>query len=169
MFISPRLFSCIVTPPPRLYPLSLHDALPISATTLAAGIASGFLNGLAGMAGPPIAFYYLAGDETVTRVRANLTTYFVLDRKSTRLNSSHSQIPYAVFCLKKKTYDRHVDVYLTSPVFLHCDAAPPALPSFPTRRSSDLGDDSGGRYRQRLPQRPCGHGWAADRLLLPCR
>ncbi|MGD9881291.1 MAG: TSUP family transporter, partial [Reyranella sp.] len=31
----------------------------------------------AGMAGPPIAFYYLAGDETVTRVRANLTTYFV--------------------------------------------------------------------------------------------
>src|SRR2546430_11741048 len=28
----------------------------------------------------------------------------VLDRKSTRLNSSHSQISYAVFCLKKKTY-----------------------------------------------------------------
>jgi uncharacterized membrane protein YfcA len=45
--------------------------------TLAAGVSSGFLNGLAGMAGPPIAFYYLAGDETVTRVRANLTTYFI--------------------------------------------------------------------------------------------
>src|SRR5256886_8172916 len=29
-----------------------------------------------------------------------------LDRKSTRLNSSHSQISYAVFCLKKKTKDR---------------------------------------------------------------
>src|SRR2546427_1406871 len=28
-----------------------------------------------------------------------------LDRKSTRLNSSHSQISYAVFCLKKKKYD----------------------------------------------------------------
>src|SRR2546430_10279694 len=28
----------------------------------------------------------------------------VLDRKSTRLNSSHSQISYAVFCLKKKKY-----------------------------------------------------------------
>src|SRR2546430_5848919 len=28
------------------------------------------------------------------------------DRKSTRLNSSHSQISYAVFCLKKKTFDR---------------------------------------------------------------
>src|SRR2546427_6107347 len=27
---------------------------------------------------------------------------FHLDRKSTRLNSSHSQISYAVFCLKKK-------------------------------------------------------------------
>jgi hypothetical protein len=29
------------------------------------------------MAGPPIAFYYLAGNETATRVRANLTTYFI--------------------------------------------------------------------------------------------
>src|SRR2546430_7872021 len=31
-----------------------------------------------------------------------LRTFDVLDRKSTRLNSSHSQISYAVFCLKKK-------------------------------------------------------------------
>src|SRR5438477_126630 len=38
---------------------------------------AGMVRGLAGMAGPPIAFYYLAGNETVTRVRANLTTYFV--------------------------------------------------------------------------------------------
>src|SRR5688572_10184751 len=30
-------------------------------------------------------------------------TIFARDRKSTRLNSSHSQISYAVFCLKKKT------------------------------------------------------------------
>src|SRR3712207_8509081 len=34
-----------------------------------------------------------------------------LDRKSTRLNSSHANISYAVFCLKKKTniqnYDKH--------------------------------------------------------------
>src|SRR2546430_10390624 len=29
-----------------------------------------------------------------------------VDRKSTRLNSSHSQISYAVFCLKKKHYRR---------------------------------------------------------------
>src|SRR2546427_9369991 len=31
-----------------------------------------------------------------------------IDRKSTRLNSSHSQISYAVFCLKKKKKKRHV-------------------------------------------------------------
>src|SRR5688572_32159807 len=30
------------------------------------------------------------------------TILMILDRKSTRLNSSHSQISYAVFCLKKK-------------------------------------------------------------------
>src|SRR5688572_31856499 len=35
-------------------------------------------------------------------VRAVLAYRGVLDRKSTRLNSSHSQISYAVFCLKKK-------------------------------------------------------------------
>src|SRR3712207_7653636 len=29
------------------------------------------------------------------------------DRKSTRLNSSHANISYAVFCLKKKIHDRH--------------------------------------------------------------
>src|SRR2546421_6980526 len=36
----------------------------------------------------------------------------VQDRKSTRLNSSHDQISYAVFCLKKKKKKRYV---LTSP------------------------------------------------------
>src|SRR5256886_11980295 len=39
------------------------------------------------------------------------------DRKSTRLNSSHSQISYAVFCLKKKKqldfYQCHVVCYIT--------------------------------------------------------
>jgi uncharacterized protein len=50
---------------------------PKVATTLAAGASSGFLNGLSGMAGPPIAFYYLAGADAAAQVRANLTTYFV--------------------------------------------------------------------------------------------
>src|SRR5688572_32746396 len=38
------------------------------------------------------------------------------DRKSTRLNSSHSQISYAVFCLKKKTKKpakKHANLHLT--------------------------------------------------------
>src|SRR5256886_8504688 len=38
------------------------------------------------------------GDQSGDRQHLQL-----LDRKSTRLNSSHSQISYAVFCLKKKT------------------------------------------------------------------
>src|SRR2546430_12224588 len=37
------------------------------------------------------------------------------DRKSTRLNSSHSQISYAVFCLKKK--NNHTKYYLSGNVF----------------------------------------------------
>src|SRR5688572_32713506 len=38
----------------------------------------------------------------------------LVDRKSTRLNSSHSQISYAVFCLKKKRHDRMIghDIHL---------------------------------------------------------
>src|SRR3712207_8275327 len=34
------------------------------------------------------------------------------DRKSTRLNSSHANISYAVFCLKKKNLVTHTSVYL---------------------------------------------------------
>src|SRR2546430_5652392 len=47
-----------------------------------------------------------------------------LDRKSTRLNSSHSQISYAVFCLKKKNLDLPVKylinlLLITTKLFLH--------------------------------------------------
>src|SRR5688572_31481087 len=35
----------------------------------------------------------------------------VLDRKSTRLNSSHSQISYAVFCLKKKISEKKFELW----------------------------------------------------------
>src|SRR2546430_10568239 len=38
-----------------------------------------------------------------TEDRQNLSREVLQDRKSTRLNSSHSQISYAVFCLKKQT------------------------------------------------------------------
>src|SRR5689334_23804058 len=36
-----------------------------------------------------------------------------VDRKSTRLNSSHSSISYAVFCLKKKTFSSSQDVLMS--------------------------------------------------------
>src|SRR5256886_9535597 len=41
--------------------------------------------------------------QLMTRVRPG-------DRKSTRLNSSHSQISYAVFCLKKKKNEQQADI-----------------------------------------------------------
>src|SRR2546427_4906370 len=42
-----------------------------------------------------------------TSRRGNSRRIAPRDRKSTRLNSSHSQISYAVFCLKKKTENMH--------------------------------------------------------------
>src|SRR5690349_12538927 len=61
------------------------------------------------------------------------------DRKSTRLNSSHVEISYAVFCLKKKKKEklstsRSCRFLLSSS---RCGGLRD-LPSFPTRRSSDL-------------------------------
>src|SRR2546430_4332120 len=44
----------------------------------------------------------LAGDKGRRRALPNARIHMHQDRKSTRLNSSHSQISYAVFCLKKK-------------------------------------------------------------------
>src|SRR6267154_4961939 len=64
----------------EIYTLSLHDALPISLLLfLLVWSVAGLLLGLLARA---------AGAER--------------DRKSTRLNSSHPSISYAVFCLKKK-------------------------------------------------------------------
>src|SRR2546430_13469276 len=42
---------------------------------------------------------YVEGDTLIDMIKEDLVAE---DRKSTRLNSSHSQISYAVFCLKKK-------------------------------------------------------------------
>src|SRR5256886_4317148 len=44
------------------------------------------------------------GFELTAKIRADKKLSELPDRKSTRLNSSHSQISYAVFCLKKKKY-----------------------------------------------------------------
>src|SRR2546430_8437835 len=58
-----------------------------------------------------------AGKDSCPSVRAR-------DRKSTRLNSSHSQISYAVFCLKKKKNQRPAQrVHLTTiTIQIHCTA-----------------------------------------------
>src|SRR5690349_23462541 len=68
----------------EIYTLSLHDALPISQTL----------------------------DKGIRWARFSVWTSGcrTLDRKSTRLNSSHVEISYAVFCLKKKKkYERVVE------------------------------------------------------------
>src|SRR2546430_12856124 len=69
----------------EIYTLSLHDALPIS--------------GLAALEFDPATAVGLAG-RALRLLPDNAPAR--KDRKSTRLNSSHSQISYAVFCLKKK-------------------------------------------------------------------
>src|SRR3989440_4879336 len=74
----------------EIYTLSLHDALPIcQCRTPFAGDLHG------GRRRPP----HGAGDRPSARLPGNRRKG---DRKSTRLNSSHDQISYAVFCLKKK-------------------------------------------------------------------
>src|SRR2546430_10258184 len=83
----------------EIYTLSLHDALPISAIVLL------FAAGPAG-AGTIVAKLALTPGKLAVAASpaqaASGATVAVPDRKSTRLNSSHSQISYAVFCLKKK-------------------------------------------------------------------
>src|SRR2546430_12668755 len=66
----------------EIYTLSLHDALPISIVR---------------------AVRWFHPRLSILHFDAHPD----LDRKSTRLNSSHSQISYAVFCLKKKKKTKH--------------------------------------------------------------
>src|SRR2546430_9971928 len=74
----------------EIYTLSLHDALPISNKK-------------------PITPKWVFKvkrhtDGSIDKFKARFVARG--DRKSTRLNSSHSQISYAVFCLKKKKKNR---------------------------------------------------------------
>src|SRR2546430_6082984 len=48
-------------------------------------------------------FHLVLQDDSCPGAKSTCTVVAEIDRKSTRLNSSHSQISYAVFCLKKKT------------------------------------------------------------------
>src|SRR5205085_9361549 len=79
------------TPTTEIYTLSLHDALPIYPRSLSAPAQQGY-------PGRRDAF----GVAQQPAVRRRDRSAAAGDRKSTRLNSSHSQISYAVFCLKKK-------------------------------------------------------------------
>src|SRR2546430_11626317 len=75
----------------EIYTLSLHDALPICDS---GGVDCDYRGRI------------LPDGPWYERVRGSTPGSAACsrgDRKSTRLNSSHSQISYAVFCLKKKT------------------------------------------------------------------
>src|SRR2546430_8647654 len=83
----------------EIYTLSLHDALPIC-------------------------FDRHSRDDLADDVEREVVQFleahaaFAQDRKSTRLNSSHSQISYAVFCLKKKEKLSHSSS-LSDPYSIH--------------------------------------------------
>src|SRR5206468_8700023 len=88
-----------------IYTLSLHDALPILPGAHEVRLGVGEVHALGGAVGRDLLFDLgddqpLAGRPAL--VQAVIAVSVELDRKSTRLNSSHDQISYAVFCLKKK-------------------------------------------------------------------
>src|SRR3712207_8438433 len=98
-----RMFLFNDTATTEIYTLSLHDALPISRVRrlrrpgdveILAFQPSSRLTVTRATASARVAWRAGEGSPVVQCVR--------VDRKSTRLNSSHANISYAVFCLKKK-------------------------------------------------------------------
>src|SRR3712207_8330001 len=92
----------------EIYTLSLHDALPISRRARARA-AAGVQRPQRRRAGPRRHAHGRAPvdaaehpDRVEDRDGADRARPVGPDRKSTRLNSSHANISYAVFCLKKK-------------------------------------------------------------------
>src|SRR2546427_8188959 len=86
----------------EIYTLSLHDALPISLRLRGDGEGAVLARHLS---------HHLGRRHRVAdrQRRAHVgDEREVGDRKSTRLNSSHSQISYAVFCLKKKKKIKYI-------------------------------------------------------------
>src|SRR5207248_10810216 len=107
----PTVLSPNPAPPTRLHTLSLHDALPISRAGLLVALA--YRPELLVLDEPssgldPIVRKDILGAVIRTIAAEGRTVLFSshlleeVDRKSTRLNSSHRTISYAVFCLKKK-------------------------------------------------------------------
>src|SRR2546430_3793984 len=64
--------------------------------------------------------FFLSEKGQPTSGSARQTTSTLQDRKSTRLNSSHSQISYAVFCLKKKIRTNDITLVSGSPFSMVC-------------------------------------------------
>src|SRR5256885_8052822 len=82
----------------EIYTLSLHDALPISQ---ADDFSSRDIRSIDSWANGRLVDVQVRVDNQAAPL------YFASDRKSTRLNSSHLVISYAVFCLKKKKHRPH--------------------------------------------------------------
>src|SRR5207244_12233856 len=105
-------FSLQPTANTDLYSLSLHDALPIygqyalkrpERQTIYAGAAGGVDDELFRDPHPPG-----IDNSDISRRPRNGEQKSMQDRKSTRLNSSHQIISYAVFCLKKKKKNKKI-------------------------------------------------------------
>src|SRR5258707_11779517 len=79
----------------EIYTLSLHDALPILM------MRPRFIGCEANMSSPRKTAFPINAP-AIPCVIVSIVRVYPIDRKSTRLNSSHANISYAVFCLKKK-------------------------------------------------------------------
>src|SRR3712207_8160576 len=93
----------------EIYTLSLHDALPISKLVGVISDTHGLLRpeAVEALKGSELIVHAgdIGGPEIIEALRAIAPVVAVRgnkDRKSTRLNSSHANISYAVFCLKTK-------------------------------------------------------------------
>src|SRR3989449_5964101 len=93
----------------EIYTLSLHDALPICDARFVH-------QWLEGVGGRRVAFRPQVGASLGARLVTAFAGEFAGDRKSTRLNSSHGYISYAVFCLKKKK-KKHIVYEINSALF----------------------------------------------------
>src|SRR5207302_2740247 len=95
------------TPPTKIYTLSLHDALPISSRRWRDCWATGTGRSPRRTMQPARRCPPSPGAPATAPAAQNRSPAPRGDRKSTRLNSSHVKISYAVFCLKKKKKKKH--------------------------------------------------------------